>query len=50
MKEKPYDIRINPEKRVCPKFDMTSIAEYEVADRKDMGFRVVDNCVEEHIM
>ena len=45
------DMRINPETRLCPKFDMNSIAKkYEVAKPDKMGMRVVDNCAEEHIM
>ena len=31
------DLRLSPELRLCPKFD-------------PMGFRVLDNCAEEHIM
>lgn len=44
------DLRLDPEKRICPKFDNTSIALFPVADRDEMGVRVVDNCAEEHIM
>lgn len=44
------DLRLNPEARLCPKFDQTSIALFPVADREEMGVRVVDNCAEEHIM
>ena len=36
--------------RLSPKFDPTSIAHFHVATREDMGFRVLDNCAEEHIM
>ncbi len=50
MDNKKLDIRINPETRLCPKFDMNSIAKYEVAKPDKMGVRVVDNCAEEHIM
>ncbi len=53
MKEKkkfPDDLRLNPEDVLCPKFDQTSIAKFPVADREEMGVRVVDNCAEEHIM
>lgn len=49
-KNHAQDLRINPEKRLCPKFDMTSIAKYEVAKPEKMGMRVMDNCAEEHIM
>jgi len=44
------DLRLNPDKRITPKFDYQSIAEYPVASRKEMGFRVIDNCAEEHMM
>lgn len=51
MKEKETeDLRLNPQKRICPKFDEESIAMFPVADREEMGVRVVDNCAEEHIM
>lgn len=52
MKKKQIteDLRIDPEARLCPKFDHTSIAMFSVADREEMGVRVVDNCAEEHIM
>lgn len=44
------DLRIEPERRLCPKFDAKSIARFPVAARDEMGVRVVDNCAEEHIM
>ena len=44
------DLRLDPSLRLCPKFDSTSIAEFPVAPRGEMGVRVVDNCAEEHIM
>ena len=44
------DIRLDPELRLCTKFDATSIAKFHVANRGEMGVRVVDNCAEEHIM
>lgn len=43
-------LRLNPERRLCVKFDSRSIAKFRVASSKEMGFRVVDNCAEEHIM
>ncbi len=43
-------IRLDPEARLCPKFDETGIAMFPVADPKDMGMRVLDDCAEEHIM
>lgn len=44
------DLRLDPEKVICSKFDYSSIAKFPVADREEMGVRVVDNCAEEHIM
>ena len=44
------NLRINPEKRICPSYDYQSIAQYRVADRDKMGFRVIDDAVWEHIM
>lgn len=49
-KNETKDLRLNPQARLCPKFDETSIALFPVADREEMGVRVVDNCAEEHIM
>ena len=44
------DLRLNPEQRLCAKFDTVSIANFPVALREEMGVRVLDNCAEEHIM
>lgn len=44
------DLRLSPEKRLANKFDTDSIAEFPVAKPDNMGFRVLDNCAEEHIM
>lgn len=44
------DLRLEPEKRLCPKFDSVSIAKFRVASPQEMGMRVLDNCAEEHIM
>lgn len=44
------DLRLDPEARLCPIFDSVSIRKFRVADRGEMGVRVVDNCAEEHIM
>ena len=43
-------LRLEPEKRMCPLFDPTSIAEFPVADPGKMGYRVLDNFCEEHIL
>lgn len=52
MKKKDTsDMLLDPSKRLCPKFDQTSIALFRVAELgKEMGVRVADNCAEEHIM
>jgi len=44
------NLRIDPEKRLCPQYDDTSIALFPVAQRGEMGVCVVDNCTEDHIM
>ena len=44
------DLRLNPELRLCAKFDALSITDFPVAPYEIMGIRVVDNCAEEHIM
>lgn len=49
-KNETEDLRLDPEKRICPKFDSTSIALFPVAKPEEMGMRVLDNCAEEHIM
>ena len=49
-KDKTEDLRLNPHKCICPKFDEESIALFPVAGVNEMGVRVVDNCAEEHIM
>lgn len=49
-KKETEDLRLNPQARICPKFDEESIALFRVAHPEDMGVRVVDNCAEEHIM
>ena len=44
------DLRLNPQLRLCSKFDPDSIARFPVAKPGEMGMRVLDNCAEEHIM
>ena len=48
-KQPAVDLCLDPEQRICPMFDSTSIKKFRVADRDEMGVRVVDNCAEEHI-
>ncbi len=43
------DLRLNPQLRLCAKFDEDSIAKFPVAEPDEMGFRVLDNCAEENI-
>lgn len=43
------DLCLNPENRIAPIFDSTSIAKFPVAKLEEMGFRVLDDCAEEHI-
>lgn len=50
IRRAPDDLRLSPEKRIANKFDPASIAEFPIADAAEMGFRVKDNCAEEHIM
>ena len=49
-KNKTEDLRLNPEARICPAFDTVSIKKFQAPDRDEMGFPVLDNCAEEHIM
>ena len=48
-KRQPDCIRIDPEQRLCPEFDSTSIKLFRAPEPGEMGFRVVDNFPEEHI-
>ena len=48
-KKKQECIRLDPEERLCPAFDSTSIKLFSAPDREEMGVRVVDNFPEEHI-
>lgn len=48
-KNKAVDFRLDPEKRLCAKFDAVSIAKFR-APIEEMGLRVLDNCAEEHMM
>ena len=44
------NLRLNPDTRLCSRFDEYSIAKYPLPKPDEMGFRVVDNFTEEHIM
>ena len=43
------DLRLDPEARLCPLFDCTSIKLFAAPDPGEMGFRVLDNCAEENM-
>ncbi len=43
------NLRLEPEKRICPIFDPDTIAKFQVAKPGKMGFGVLDNFCEEHI-
>lgn len=45
----PICYRLEPEKRLAPRFDSCCIAEFPVSRPGKMGFRVVDNCCEDNI-
>ena len=42
--------KLDPEQRVAPAFDSTGIKKFRAPEPGDMGFRVLDNCAEEHEM
>ncbi len=42
------NLRLNPEARLAPRFDAVSIAMFPIAEPGEMGFRVLDDCTEEH--
>lgn len=46
----PVCYRLEPEKRLVPRFDSCCIAEFQVAKPGVMGMRVLDNCCEDHMM
>lgn len=50
LREESDCLRIAPEKRIAAKFDAVSIADFPEAEAEDMGFRVLDDCAEEHQM
>lgn len=48
---KPGDsLRLDPEARLCPQFDATGIRMFPVASWDQMGFQVLDDFCQEHIM
>jgi len=44
------DPRLDPAQRICPMYDAMSIKMFRMAKPGEMGFRVVDNFAEEHMM
>lgn len=48
--ERTERLRLNPERRPCAKFDSRSTAKFRVASPGNMGFLVIDNCAEEHML
>ena len=48
-KKKTEDLRLDPEERLCAQFDAYSFKKFRMPD-PIMGFRVIDNCAEEHMM
>ena len=45
---KTEDLRLDPEARLCPALDCTSIKLFAAPDPDEMGMRVLDNCAEEN--
>ena len=43
-------LRLDPAGRLVPRFDPAGIAKFPVAEPGQMGFRVLDDCCQEHIM
>ena len=48
--ETESDPRLDPEQRLAPQFDSVSIKKFRAPEPGEMGFRVLDNCAEEHEM
>lgn len=44
------DLRLQPDGRLCPLYDGWGIALFPTADVDEMGFRVLDDFCEEHMM
>lgn len=49
-KDIPENLRIDPQARLCSKFDSQTIAKFPIAQPGEMGMRVLDDFTEEHIM
>ena len=44
------NIRLDPEKRVAPQFDGVGSKKFLAPEPSEMGFRVLDDCAEDHEM
>ena len=44
------DLRLQPDQRICSLYDPCGIALFPIAAAGEMGFRVLDNFCEEHMM
>ena len=42
-------LRLEPEKRLCARFDADAIALFPTGEPDEMGMRVLDNVCEDHI-
>ena len=49
-KNVPENLRLDPQARLCSRFDDETIAKFPIAQPGEMGMRVLDNFTEEHIM
>ncbi|WP_251445939.1 hypothetical protein [Vermiculatibacterium agrestimuris] len=48
---RPADsLRLDPENRLCSQWDATSIRKFQLASWERMGFQVLDDFCQEHIM
>ena len=43
-------LRLDPENRLCSQWDSVTIRKFPLATREEMGFRVLDDFCQEHIM
>ncbi len=46
--EPAENLRLNPEARIASAFDSVSVKKFRVPEAERTGFRVLDNCAEEH--
>ena len=48
-RKKESNPRLDPEERIAPLYDSTGIRKFPVAKPGETGFRVLDDCAEEHM-